>query len=478
MLINATKEYLAQLDEKAEQMKQRILNTESNYPRHAAVIYYVSNNGNDENDGLSPEAPIASLEKVNSLKLNPGEVVLFERGGLWRGQLVTQPAVTYSAYGKGRKPRFYGVGGSGAGAENWTLTDKPNVWEFSRTIETDVGLIVFNDGEAIAYKRYTPEENTRADGIGDFAGFEDFTQDLQFWHRKTDNKVFVYSTKGNPAERFERIELCAMTTIVTLGAHGVIIDNLCVRYSGSHCLSWANAWNLTVRNCEIGYGGGSFLGKGTRYGNACEMYINCDGLNVHDNYIYQMYDTGLTFQFWDQNEEAMMANISYENNLIEYCYWNIEYVSRGKYTEKNRMSHVIMRNNFLRHAGYGWGDVRFNSDHSAHIQGWAIENPADNFIIENNILDRAKHLLINCGAEKQEYLPIMKNNTYIQTKGQRIGYFSVNFEDSEKTKLLYATDGVDKIIEESFPEENPTVVLVDEELVDYRNNGVKVFVKD
>ncbi len=74
-----------------------------------AVTYYVSSSsGDDGNDGLSPAAPFASVGKVNSLALQPGDRVLFRCGDTWRAdplQLVRSGAagqpITYSSYPEG-----------------------------------------------------------------------------------------------------------------------------------------------------------------------------------------------------------------------------------------------------------------------------------------------------------------------------------------------------------------------------------------
>ena len=44
------------------------------------TTYYVSNDGSDENDGLSPKNPWKTLEKVSSAEFEPGDGVLFKRG--------------------------------------------------------------------------------------------------------------------------------------------------------------------------------------------------------------------------------------------------------------------------------------------------------------------------------------------------------------------------------------------------------------
>lgn len=78
-----------------------------------AAIYYVANTGSDDNDGLSPGTAWASLDRVNTGPLKPGDSVLFRRGDRWRGTLRPHSGsqegyVTYGAYGEGPKPLILG----------------------------------------------------------------------------------------------------------------------------------------------------------------------------------------------------------------------------------------------------------------------------------------------------------------------------------------------------------------------------------
>lgn len=74
---------------------------------YTGTAYYVSNKGNDGNDGRSPETAWATLDRVNEAPLQYGDAVFFERGGVWRNTTVeTKEGVTYSAYGEGAKPRI------------------------------------------------------------------------------------------------------------------------------------------------------------------------------------------------------------------------------------------------------------------------------------------------------------------------------------------------------------------------------------
>lgn len=49
--------------------------------------YYVSSlNGNDANDGLSQESAFLSLDKINSLSILPGDIILLEKGSVFENQ--------------------------------------------------------------------------------------------------------------------------------------------------------------------------------------------------------------------------------------------------------------------------------------------------------------------------------------------------------------------------------------------------------
>ena len=57
--------------------------------RLQAAIYYVSSSsGRDSNNGLSEETPFETIEKVNTLDLQPGDSVLFKCGDTWRTEML------------------------------------------------------------------------------------------------------------------------------------------------------------------------------------------------------------------------------------------------------------------------------------------------------------------------------------------------------------------------------------------------------
>ena len=78
-------------------------------------IYFVDTAGSDSNDGHSPTTAFKTIAKVNTLKLKPGESVMFKRGEVWRESLVTPAAgapglpIVFGAYGTGPRPVFTGA---------------------------------------------------------------------------------------------------------------------------------------------------------------------------------------------------------------------------------------------------------------------------------------------------------------------------------------------------------------------------------
>lgn len=73
--------------------------------------YFVSASaGNDKNDGLSEGTPWASLSRVKKEDLQPGDIVAFKSGDVFKGQLVIDESGTaeapihFTAYGEGELP--------------------------------------------------------------------------------------------------------------------------------------------------------------------------------------------------------------------------------------------------------------------------------------------------------------------------------------------------------------------------------------
>lgn len=95
--------------------------SESNIPSNGGLIYYVdSENGNDKNNGNTPEMAWRTLNKVNLTTFRPGSKILFKAGNIWIGQLrpggsgAKNNPIIIDKYGDGPKPLIDANGKTGA----------------------------------------------------------------------------------------------------------------------------------------------------------------------------------------------------------------------------------------------------------------------------------------------------------------------------------------------------------------------------
>lgn len=74
------------------------------------TTYYIDPDGNDGNSGLSEKNPWKTIDKINSEKFQPGDNILFKRGGVWKGKMEIHSSgsesspILIGAYGTGEKP--------------------------------------------------------------------------------------------------------------------------------------------------------------------------------------------------------------------------------------------------------------------------------------------------------------------------------------------------------------------------------------
>jgi parallel beta-helix repeat protein len=110
----------------------------------ASISYYVSTSGDDDNNGLSESAPFATIEKVNSVELQPGDRVLFKCGDEWDGTMLTITRsgsaglpITFGSYPAGcaNQPVLSGS----LPISGWTATATANIYSASLSGGSNAG---------------------------------------------------------------------------------------------------------------------------------------------------------------------------------------------------------------------------------------------------------------------------------------------------------------------------------------------------
>lgn len=438
-----------------------------------ATVYYVSNNGDDKNDGKSPETPWKSVAKACNFS-RKGDYVLFERGSIFRQQMTLFPGVTYSSYGEGEKPRFYGSWDS-SDPEMWIETEYPNIYEYAKAVpeDKDVGQIIFDHGKqwGIKVMKHNDEDirvdqgevfngkDTFNNGTEKFAGYRDLKSNLEFYCDPRAKKMYLYCEYGNPAKHFDSIEVVKKGNIANGDARGVLVDNLCFMYGGSHGIGVANAKDFEIRYCEFYFIGGSVQGYNlfsrshpTRYGNAVENWENCEDYRIHHCYASQIYDCCFTTQWQgDSNgKDVIMKDVEFAYNISEYSNTGLEVWMSDNIGYEDatfKFENFDLHHNYTVNNGYGWSHQRPNKD-ANFVYGGTNTNSTQhvNCVFHDNVNMFASSVGLKMRYTIGEpYGHTFRDNVYIMRHGLRFAESASVVEGVVGSNMQYYFDasGID-----------------------------------
>ena len=402
-------------EEEADALRVKILNapnTEEIY-EIKGTKYYVSQDGDDKNDGKSPEKAIKTLVAIKALDLKHGDAVLFKRGDVFRfaGDYHMADGVTYGSYGNGMKPAFYGSPENYAENDTWEEV-KPNIWKINFAYP-EAGGLVLDYGMVVGVQK----KAQMTDGLEDVG---DYCHDLE-------NKIFYMYSEGKPSDTYHDIEIMPNITLFRLvDSKDVTIDNLCIKYTAGFAIHAPDTeGNINITNCEFGYLGGLWMGDSVRYGNAIEFWAGCKNSKVEKCWFYQTYDTALTWQgnngkFGQSGIEYI--DITYRENLFEYNNADIEFFAGYNFPIEN----FRMEDNIMRFTSMGWGTRTYDggvrgiegcvravtshvSDNSANLRS---------AYFTNNLMDCPARQTINWNVnpEQLEHIHAKGSRLYIKSE--------------------------------------------------------------
>lgn len=411
---------------------------------------YVSQNGNDQNDGTSPDKAFKTLDKVRDIcaDLKAGDGVFLERNSIFRtnADFDLVSGVTYAAYGSGAKPQVYGSDKNYADKSIWSSTEMEHIWKIEPFSYTDVGIMVLDCGNEVGKKQMELNE---------------LTENSDFCHDWDKNILYFYCDLGNPGEVFNDIEIGVKTRIfhIPIESHDIVIDNIGFCYSGLFGVrSSGQVKNITITNCTFSWLGGSlFNNKSNRFGNGIEFAAGCEDILVKNCSFDQIFDTGVTFQI----ESFPYRNFSVVDCLFEYNGMSgFEWWTGGNQGEKDGLpiditiiENIKIENNLMRLTGFGWSKATRSPTHIRN--GWSPKwypNMKD-FVIKNNIFDYANGPIIASGWKIKPEGYIICDNTYYQAlvepQGEDLGYAPFNSKSGEDKyvsndeEFVLAVSGVD-----------------------------------
>lgn len=258
----------------AEARRQAILNSETSIIKsdtyvmgktYTGTAYYISNSGDDGNNGCSPEAPFATVEPLRNIEMQFGDAIFFERGGLWRGcempvDVLETEGITFSAYGEGEKPRLYASSENGTGGDKWSLYyedgDGKKIWVYYKDmaecgaivagedtpVKRDVAYwngskyIKLNEMDELIGNDYRVEEHLQnmwcfpfleysEQDLEDGCAFRSWNPDIRGYDYVT-GPLYFRCDEGNPGELYDSIEFIQPNSLSDGFAPYTVYDNL------------------------------------------------------------------------------------------------------------------------------------------------------------------------------------------------------------------------------------------------------------
>ena len=340
---------------------------------YTGTAYYVSAEGDDLNDGLTPSTAWRTLEKVKEISdtngsLKPGDAVFFRRGDVFRFSeqdpddpftIYKTDGVTYSAYGNGEKPVLTGSVENGTGAGKWELVysdeSGKKIWKYYKDM-VDIAMIVCGSDKTIATRvyefarggesisdcryescvlnHYWMNEDPGVTLLGKLLPIEEtLTENMTFvsrplrmgeeMERIEPGPLYFRCDIGNPGTVYDFVEFSQLRSHITLEASRVVFDNLNLRCMGDCFIAtfnWSLAENTLIQNCEFAYGGGAVM----HYRKVDGTYIiGCVGDSIYcvvrnttmqNNYIHDCLASAVTYE-GHQDAPSMSGNSVYYHLL-------------------------------------------------------------------------------------------------------------------------------------------------------------------
>ena len=320
------------------------------------IIYYVSNEGDDDNSGLSPENAWQTIAKVNKTRLTPGNVVLFRRGDEWRETINVDDGgasgsyISFGAYGKGEKPIINGAdpvsGWINTGSKIWE-SDCPLVFSH---FGLPYDFVVVADSKM--YERVSKLEELDSEGeffIGTRAGRNRVSIysaiDPNILKPEVSARMFGVYTAGQAYISIKNLDFrnCAhsgaffMARTETEQLDGHCIFDSCNFYRNRISgIIFDNGYsNNIVKNCTSTFNGnGFYCSSDQKWGSDRNVFSHC--YSAHNiNHLSGVYSDGQGFGIWNSDD-----------NIVEHCEsYNDKY---GIVIDPNsRDNDIIIRYNYI-----------------------------------------------------------------------------------------------------------------------------------
>lgn len=357
--------------------------------------HYLSPDGDDAADGLSPNSAWKTISHLNQRfadgTIGAGGTVLFECGRTFHGKI--RPP-----HGLDPKGAPLTIGAYRTGSD----VRRPTISSYKRlTIEAGwkkFGGSVWSVDLSNEKFGQTHSGYDGAEGGGGNVGFLKVdgtihgkrvfqrTQLAAPWDFYCEGNVLYVWATANPATLSNDIQAsCDGACIAAQNA--LRVTHLRLEGSGGHGVQ-GSASNVRVDDCEFAELGGALLYDTTRYGNGFEAWIDSADVLVEKNVFHDIYDVAMTAQGGPDSSKGSWTNIRYRNNLVYLCNQSFEFWSDGNPTKDPGFVGCVVECNTCLYAGYGWSsNVRPDQATRVHLLTYGWKLPADIQVRNNTFYD-------------------------------------------------------------------------------------------
>ena len=211
---------------------------------------------------LPISSPWKTINKVNSSNFQPGDSILFKRGGIWKEYLDFPSSgnasnlIIIGSYGDGELPIITGINvyEGWNNSSNWTSAEN-NIWSRDQSYNPQRLWI---DGKEVL-------RNEQIDSL-------DGTRYMWAWEN---SKIYVYSTE-NPAVNFNLMETNVLyETVIISNQNYIKLQDIEIQGGYVFALAIRGCSHVTVKDCSIG----SFSRQGIQIrdnGGISSTYVTID----------------------------------------------------------------------------------------------------------------------------------------------------------------------------------------------------------
>ncbi len=359
--------------------------------KHASLVRYFSNDGNDAADGLTPQTAWKSLEKLEK-DLPAGGEARLRRGDTFYGSARLKnghgrnhPTVL-TAYGNGPAPVIsaYKIARQAA----WIATGTNNLWRIDladhsqfdgnhMTADGNVGFLEV-DGQLFTRKHFAK----RGDKLE------------KQWDFMDDNRHLTVWSAGHPAVLAKKIKIAVCMGTAPF-ANNIELRHVAIEGTGAHGANGVGR-HVRIYDCDFRNIGGSCLqgyGDGTvRYGNCIECWAGSTDVIVSKCRFSGVYDVAFTMQ--GGSPERSWHNVHVTECAFSNCTQCCE-IWTSKCRPGIGMSACSFSYNTCTDTGYSWGyDVRPDKSVSTPLLVYGMETDTVDLTVTGNTFTNSRLGLI------------------------------------------------------------------------------------